>query len=108
MHLMVACCRCRRAFNGDNFMALMYQIVQGTVPSIPADSQYSGQLVQLVALMMQRDAAARPSLPEVRHAEAAKQCLSAESDAPAAHVPCGADASTWCDQLTSASTRPHA
>lgn len=53
----------KHAFSARNINALMYKIVQGNVPPIP--SQYSRELMELVQLMMARNAEERPSVHQI-------------------------------------------
>ncbi len=55
----------RHAFAADSLLSLVYQIVRGNFPPIPTD-QFTSGLSDLVNRLLARDAAARPSLGEVR------------------------------------------
>lgn len=54
----------RHAFAADSLLSLVYQIVRGNFPPIPADV-FSRQLSDLVNRLLVRDTAARPTLSEV-------------------------------------------
>lgn len=58
-------CPCRHAFAADSLLSLVYQIVRGNFPPIPAN-QFSPGLSNLVNSLLVRDAAQRPSLTQVR------------------------------------------
>lgn len=57
-------CTRRHAFAADSLLSLVYQIVRGNFPPIPADV-FSRQLSDLVNRLLVRDTATRPTLSEV-------------------------------------------
>lgn len=62
---------CRRhAFAADSLLSLLYQIVRGSYPPVPADL-FSSDMQQLVGQLLTHDAAQRPSLPQVSEQEPA-------------------------------------
>jgi hypothetical protein len=56
---------CRHAFAADSLLSLVYQIVRGSYPPIPAD-MFSADMQHLVQQLLTSDAAQRPSLQQVR------------------------------------------
>jgi hypothetical protein len=56
---------CRHAFAADSLLLLVYQIVRGSYPPIPAD-MFSADMQHLVQQLLTSDAAQRPSLQQVR------------------------------------------
>jgi NIMA (never in mitosis gene a)-related kinase len=56
-------CALQHAFNGENMMALVREILSGRIPKLP--SIYSRELRELYRSIMQRDPEARPSIHEI-------------------------------------------
>lgn len=59
------CNSCRHAFAADSLLSLVYQIVRGNFPPIPADI-FSEDMNILVNSLLIREASERPSLAQVR------------------------------------------
>ncbi|KAK3269105.1 hypothetical protein CYMTET_22428 [Cymbomonas tetramitiformis] len=57
-------CTLKHAFAADSLLGLVYQIVQGNCPPIPAE-RYDNQLSNLVAQMLARDSTKRPSTAQM-------------------------------------------
>ena len=53
-------CTLQRAFSGNNLMAVMYSIVEGERPHLPAD-EYTPDLINLFDQMLDKDPRRRPS-----------------------------------------------
>jgi hypothetical protein len=65
---------CRHAFAADSLLSLVYQIVRGSYPPIPAD-MFSADMQHLVQQLLTSDAAQRPSLQQVRCAAQPAACI---------------------------------
>ena len=64
----------RHAFAADSLLSLVYQIVNGTCPPVPAD-RYDARFGRLVTRMLERDSAKRPSVTEILRADVMQEHL---------------------------------
>jgi NIMA (never in mitosis gene a)-related kinase len=65
----------RHAFAADSLLSLVYQIVNGTCPPIPEAAGYDSRLGALVASLLDRDAARRPTVAQVLQTPVMQQHL---------------------------------
>ena len=55
---------CRHAFAADSLLSLVYQIVRGSYPPVPAE-RFSQGMIDLVQQLLSTEASQRPSLQQV-------------------------------------------
>lgn len=55
---------CRHAFAADSLLSLVYQIVRGSYPPLPANA-FSAEMTSLVHQLLTQDSSKRPSLSQV-------------------------------------------